>query len=104
MTIIFSNGDFWIDSIQQPRNSIPFGTRSIFNINLTRTGRFVGVSCTLDSAGSFTDTQVSINIHNIIGGAVLTYGQVISDFQIAINNHGTVNASAGANILFFMRK
>jgi len=103
VVVIVNMGDYWIEHVIQPRVSVPFGARSLLNQVITKPGRVMSIQAVVDGAGSFVDSQVSINVHQI-GGATISIGTFLSDFQIAMNNHGTANASVGAHITLILRK
>lgn len=104
MTVIFDNGNLWIENLDVPQSSIPATTVNNFDQTLGKAGHFVGISIALDtfetSAASMRNFTVAVKR---IDNAQLIYGQQISQIRVVIANNQGAARTLGCHVIVYMK-
>ena len=89
MTLIFDNGDLWVETIIADHGTIPLATNSIVNTNLKRPGRIVSISEALFHNGN----QTLIPQVRGIATGIIAYGNEETQIQSLVRNNGSASAT-----------
>jgi len=105
LTVIFDTGDFWIESIIIPRQSVALNTEINLDTGLTRGGHFCGCSGIRDDSNPVTEEEFRTCTIKNVDDSELTYGQEIQTIRCTISNANSFSAwTFGAKFIVFMRR
>ena len=112
MTIIFDNGNFWIEShiaLVTTNDAAGIYTSSP-TITLDRPGHYIGCACALVDAPSNDNSQamgaIQVNVSNGGGFSTAAYGDQVSTIRVSIQKiAGTAGASPNiVAVIIYLRK
>lgn len=103
MTVIFDNGEFWIETFHLDRSSVTMTSTLTNSFPLEKPGLIVGASAAIDCDSAELE-EISISLVNSTVFAALVYGSSVTAVTLIRRNDGAVAQTFGANIILFLKK
>lgn len=104
MVVILDLGDFWIETFIVARAAIAANTVSGAQVILTKAGRFVGGSVSLDTNFAASTDDISCSMATDPANAEITYGLALTAIQVKRVNNTAAPITFGVKVVLFLRK
>jgi len=101
MTLVFTVGDFWIETFEIPSQVIANGVAVGLRVTFERAGRFVGGSSTVNESASVIGLSSGFRQTD---GTKALYGESITQLDCIIGNNSGAPTTMGGSFVVLMKK